>query len=224
MPDLPPNRELLPSLARLVRGLSALFWGLPVTLIVCVQTAWVDGLRRLNILPPVIVTGWLLFGLWELGHFQKTERVWLAALTRAKLLGLACLGLAPFLFWWNRAPSQIYFQQMALLFLLAAILFLSELNVVLRRLTAMLPDETLRAETRQFTALNRVVLFGLLALFVAYLGLDRLRALPRWVAAGMEYSRQGGLLLLLLFPLAMTMALLWKIKAAILDSVFTPKE
>ena len=35
MPDPAPNVELLRSLGRLVRGLSALFWGLPLALIVC---------------------------------------------------------------------------------------------------------------------------------------------------------------------------------------------
>ena len=38
-----PNAELLNSLGRLVRGLSALFWGLPLTLVVSVQTAAVHG-------------------------------------------------------------------------------------------------------------------------------------------------------------------------------------
>lgn len=223
MSDLPANRELLPSLARLVRGLSALFWGLPVALIVCVQTAWTDSLRAFGVMPPVAAAAWLLFGLWELGHFQKNERIWLGALARAKLLGLACLGLAPFLFWWSRVPFEIFFRQMALMFLLAEILFLGELNLVLRRLTAMLPDETLRTETRQFTLLNRALLLLLLVLVAAYLGLDRLPALPPWVVAGLESFQRRGLLLLFLLPLAMTMAMLWKTKAAILDSVFTPK-
>ena len=35
MPDLAPNADLLRSLGRLARGVSALFWGLPAALIVC---------------------------------------------------------------------------------------------------------------------------------------------------------------------------------------------
>ena len=223
MSDAPLNPELMPSLARLVRGLSALFWGLPVALIVCVETAWMDSLHSFGLIPPVIVIGWLLFGLWELGHFQKQERVWRNALDRAKLIGLTVLCLAPFLYWWNRVPFEPLFDQMALVFLLGAILLLSELNLVLRRLTAMLPDETLRSETRQFTTLNRMLLLVVLASVAAYLYLDHLPPLPAWFIIGLETFKRKGLLLLILMPLAMTMALIWKTKETILDGIFKSK-
>ena len=77
MPDTAPNTELLRSLGRLVRGLTALFWGLPIALIVCVQTAKADWLKSFGIVPPLLVTGWLLYGLWQLEHFQKQERIWM---------------------------------------------------------------------------------------------------------------------------------------------------
>ena len=54
---------------------------------------------------------------------------------------------------------------------LSALLFLFNLNVVLKQLGAMLPDETLRHETGQFTALNRWLLAVLLFLGVAYVAL-----------------------------------------------------
>lgn len=223
MSDSPLNPELMPSLARLVRGLSALFWGLPIALIVCVQMAWTDALHSFGLLPPVVVIGWLLFGLWELGHFQKQERIWRRALGRAKLIALAVLGLAPFLYWWSRVPYEPFFNQMALLFLLGAVLLLGELNLVLRRLTAMLPDATLRTETRQFTSLNRLLLLVLLAFTAGYLYLDRLPPLPAWFIIGVETFKRKGLLLLFLLPLAMTMALIWKTKETILDAIFKSK-
>src|ERR1017187_9574101 len=89
MPDPAPNTELLQSLGRLARGLSALFWGLPLALFLCVQTAKTDWLRDLNIFPPLAATSLMLYGLWQLGHFQKQERPWRSALDRAKLLGFA---------------------------------------------------------------------------------------------------------------------------------------
>src|SRR5579872_6186556 len=101
LPEIAPKTELLRSLGKLVRGLSALFWGLPVTLIICVQTAKTESLRSFGIIPPVVVTSWLLFGLWQLGAFQKQERVWMSALDRAKMLAMVDLGLSPFLYWWN---------------------------------------------------------------------------------------------------------------------------
>jgi len=43
MLETPENPKLLWSLGRLVRGLSALFWGLPLTLLASVETAAFPG-------------------------------------------------------------------------------------------------------------------------------------------------------------------------------------
>src|SRR4051812_10456818 len=85
MSDVAPNAELLRSLGRLVRGLSALFWGLPAALAVCVVTlgGWFSGIFAM--LPALAATGLLWFGLWQLGSFQKQERPWRNALDRAQL-------------------------------------------------------------------------------------------------------------------------------------------
>ncbi|HTI98124.1 MAG TPA: hypothetical protein VL527_04395 [Dongiaceae bacterium] len=226
MPDPAPNSQLIPSLGRLVRGLSSLFWGLPLTLLVCVQTARTDLFHTFNLFPPVLFIAWLLYGLWQLGYFQRQERIWLRALDRTRMLGLISLGLAPFLYWWNQVPYNAFFSQMVMLLTVMAVLFLSELNLVLRRLGAMLPDETLRLETRQFTTLNRTLLLLLLLLMAGYFVLNQFSILPLWVQLSLNtISRQGlwVLVFLVLLPLAMTMALLWKIKEVILASIFGTK-
>ncbi|MBI3851102.1 MAG: hypothetical protein HY298_12620 [Verrucomicrobia bacterium] len=231
MPDPAPNAELLRSLGQLVRGLSALFWGLPIALIVCVQTAKSDWLKTFGMVPPVLVTGWLLYGLWQLGYYQKQERIWRSALDRAKLFGLVNLGLSPFLYWSNKIPNHPFFMPMVALLALSGLIFLSNFNLVLQRLSAMLPDETLRLETRHFTTLNRCLLLAAALLALSYQTLVHFNSLPIQVAAVLEQlERQGRLWWLLLtvlplaifvlLPLAMTMALLWKIKETILDSVF----
>src|SRR5438552_692865 len=154
MSALAPQAELLRSLGRLVRGLSALFWGLPLTLLVCVQTAASEWLRPLGAAPPVLVTVLLSYGLWQLGHFQKQERIWTGTLDRAKLLSVVNIGLSPFIFWWNKLPHvQLYSIALGLL-MISGLLFLFDLNQVLQRLAAMLPDETLRLETKWFTSVN----------------------------------------------------------------------
>jgi len=51
MPDPAPNAELLRALGRLVRGLSVLFWGLPLALVACVQTAKTEWLRQFGLSP-----------------------------------------------------------------------------------------------------------------------------------------------------------------------------
>lgn len=223
MPDPTPNTELLHSLGWLARGLSALFWGLPTLLIVTVHTARADWLAPLAIVPILALNGLLLIGLWQMSSFQKQERPWHAALDRAKLLGLVNLGLSPFIYWWNHVPDQLFFAIGVFLLALASVLFLFNLNVVLARLGAMLPDETLRHETKQFTAFNRGLLLALLLLAALFLGFTQLPNLPvqlRLVALLMERGGQWALILLVLLPLAMTMALIWKTKEVILESVF----
>jgi hypothetical protein len=223
MPDPAPNAELLRSLGRLVRGLSALFWGLPLTLIVCVETAESSNLRSFNVLPPVLTTGLLVYGLWQLSYFQRQERIWIKALDWAIMLGLVDMGLSPFLFWWNQRPDQEFYVVMVGLLAVSGIIFLSSLNLVLYRLSAMLPDENLRLETRHFTTLNRFVLLGILLLGSMFILWPRFPALPMLPLSLDRLAVVGGpwlIVFLALVPLALTMALVWKIKQVILDSVF----
>ncbi len=223
MPAPAPNAELLRSLGRLARGLSALFWGLPAALIVGVRTAQADWPSAWSVVPVLALNGLMLFGLWQMSFFQKQERPWRAALDRAKLLGLINLGLSPFLYWANRMSTHPFFAIAVLVLALSGLLFLFNLNLVLERLGAMLPDETLRHETKQFTALNRNLLVALLLLVAIYFCLVQIPNLPLQLlkfVAWLDRSRLWILILLVLLPLAMTMALIWKTKEVILDSVF----
>jgi hypothetical protein len=221
-----PNPELLRSLGKLARGLSALFWSLPAALIICAETARADWLKPWGMVPALVATALPLYGLWQLGGFQKRERPWRLALDRAGLLGLVNFGLCPFLFWHSRMPAEPFFNAAIFVLALSALLFLFNLNLVIKQLGNMLPDETIRHEARQFTALNRWLLAALLFLGVAYLVLLRDPRLPAPLGAIFVWLQGFGLLVLAFFallPLAMTMALLWKTKEVILDSVFGAK-
>jgi hypothetical protein len=221
-----PNPELLRSLGRLARGLSALFWGLPASLVVCAETARDDWLKPWGFVPALLATALPLYGLWLMGDFQKQERPWRNALDRAELLGLVNFGLCPFLYWHNKMPAEPFFNAALSVLALSAILFLFDLNVVIKQLGAMLPDETLRHETRQFTALNRGLLAVLLFFGVAYVVLVRDPRPPVAFGALFGWLQDfgfWGLILFALLPLAMTMALIWKTKEVILDSVFSAK-
>ena len=223
MPDPAPNANLLHSLGRLVRGLSALFWGLPIALIACFYTAKAESLRAFGIAPPLVTTALLTYGLWQLGDFQKQERVWRASLDRAKLLSLFNLGLSPFLYWWNKVPMNLFFLVMVLLLAISGLLFLGSVNLVLRRLGAMLPDESLRLETRQFTTLNLNLLAATFLLALLYVAAGQFHPLPSWLGAVLgviDHASLWFLIVLVLLPLAMTMALLWKTKEVILENVF----
>ena len=178
MSDPASNPELLRSLGKLARGLSALFWGLPAALVVCVETARTGGFKSFGLIPALAATCLLLFGLWQMGDFQRQERPWRNALDRAKLLGLINLGLCPFLFWHHRMPQEAFFRAAVLVLIFSAILFVFNLNIVIKQLGAMLPDETLRHETILFTALNRWLLAFLFLLNVAYVILLHVSEMP----------------------------------------------
>jgi hypothetical protein len=220
--DPAPKAELLRSLGRLVRGLSALFWGLPIALLVCFHTARADILRTYHVLPPLAATGLLAFGLWQLGDFQRQERVWRSSLDRARILALINFGLSPFLYWWNKMPGNTFFGMVVLVMCISGLLFLASLNVTLQRLGAMLPDEALRIETKQFTTLNLNLLLVTFLLALLYIALARAHTLPLWLGFIAQILDRGFwfLILLVLLPLAMTMALIWKTKEVILDNVF----
>jgi hypothetical protein len=229
MPEPPPNAELLRSLGRLVRGLSALFWGLPIALIVCVWTANPRWWRSFGVIPPLVSTGLLVYGLWQLGGFQRQERVWRAALDRARILSLINFGLSPFLYWHGQFPDNRFFTIALIILAGSGVFFVASLNLVLQRLGAMLPDEALRLEIKQFTALNLKLLVATLFCGLIYFLIELSQRIPIWLEKLLIDIERSGfgfativlpLAMFVLLPLAMTMALLWKTKEVILDNVF----
>jgi hypothetical protein len=219
-----PDPQLLRSLGRLARGLSALFWGLPAWLIVSVETARVETANPFGLVPALALNILILFGLWQISAFQSQERPWRRALDRATLPAVVNLGLCPFIFWYSRMPEQPFFDCAIGVLVLSAVVFVFNLNLVLRQLGAMLPDETLRQETRQFTALNRWLIVAWLAVVLAINSLpwlvDRyLHVSPNWLFV-LRHLELTILLFLGLAPFAITLALIWKAKEVILDSVF----
>ena len=150
------------------------------------------------------------------------------ALERLRLIALVNVGLSPFLFFWNKVPGHLFFTIMVEVMFLTALAFLFLLNSVLARLAAMLPDETLRGETKLFTRLNQTILLIIIAAHPLWFMLRGFDTLPRVVVEVVLLFERGGDMLTLMFwmfflllPVAMTMALLWKIKEVIMASVFS---
>ena len=230
MDEIDTQPDLLPALARVVRGTSMLFWGLPVAMVVSIMSTlsnWTDAAWPMGMLMPPVAFGVLWVGLWLLGAFQPQERVWQAALGQAKLLGLFNLGLSPFLHWHHRAPDELYFANAVWLLALVFVFYLMALNKTLARLAAMLPDETLRVESQLFSRMNRVLLtITSISIGVMYL-VTRIDEPPellfRLVAMAAQF-RPWLFMAFVLIPVSMTMSLLWKTKESILASVFTPKQ
>jgi hypothetical protein len=218
-----PDPALLPALGRLLRGLSTLFWALPLTLLACANNLVADWLRTFGLAPPVVLTALLLYGVHLLGAFHPGERPWQQALERTRILAIVNLGQAPFLYWSHQVPDNFHLGAGVGLFFVSGVLFLHHLNHALDRLAAMLPDQTLRSDTRLFTRLNRAALGGLLGAVSTLYVLLQIQSLPgslRVVLLTMDYERRWVFLFLLLLPVALTMTLIWKIKDTIFDSVF----
>lgn len=226
-----PNAALMAALGRLVRGLSALFWGLPAALVIAVQTVKGEWFKPAGFLPATLAMGLLLYGTHLLGAFQPQERVWRHTWDRARLVAMVNVGFAPFLFFWSKVSLSPFFTIMVQLLMVTSLLFLYLLNSVLLRLAAMLPDETLREEARLFTRVNQVVLLFMMAVLPVYFVLRTFPKLPRFLVESIVLVEHGStllhftvLLVFVLLPVAMTMALLWKTKEVILGAVFTPND
>ena len=86
----------------------------------------------------------------------------------------------------------------------------------------MLPDESPLVETKHFTLLNRLLVLGILLLGGAFGLCCIIRKCFPTQNYGLPLEPHGFwiFLFLVLLPLAVTMALIWKIKQVILDSVF----
>jgi hypothetical protein len=218
--------DLMRALGRLVRGLSMLFWGIPLTLAADVQTArtdWLDALGALSFAPALVLSGLLWHGLRQLRDFRPQERIWHQALHRAEIFAIINTGLAPFLFWWHRFPLVPFYFVCIHFLAVSGYFFLIQINQVLRRLAAMLPDETLRLETRTFAAMNTWMFSVALVSLSVYLVLTDFHGAPRLMGRHfMDLQTLGEwlVLFLTLMPAAVTLALLWKIKEAIFTGFF----
>jgi hypothetical protein len=102
-------------------------------------------------------------------------------------------------------------------------IFLVYINQVLSRLAAMLPDQTLRLETRSFAAWNTWMLAAALAGLSVEIPLTNFPValrLPGSPFLGPQRIGEWLILFLTLTAVAVTLALLWKIKEAIFTSLF----
>lgn len=208
----------------MARGLSALFWGLPIALLTSAQTDVFAWIRPQSALVPILAHVLLLFGVFQLGGFQTRERVWMHAVDRAKLVGMTNLGLSPFLFFWNMAPDVPLFGIAVVFLMFSGLLFIYNINHMLQRLTAMLPDQTLREETLIFTRLNRQLLIVVIGVLILYIVLTTQRLLPGsliQILIVLDQVRNMLVVFLVLLPLALTLTLIWKVKETVFNCVFT---
>ena len=242
MPNV-PSAELRP----LLRGLNALLVGLTLALLVCVPGAVGDWIRLFVIvllegnalpgmwvfalLPSLFAIGLLVVAVWQLGQFRVDVKEWQSDLYHSRLFILVCLGLSPFL-QWSEVESGIppggmfVFHLNVILFPLAAFVFLLHLNLLLRRLATLLPNEVLQADTRIFAKLNPMLLLLVLIVVGIYLLASMLQPTNQRFKQIMEAidGQSGRLLILLVLPsLATTLSMVWKSRQTALRMIFEPE-
>jgi hypothetical protein len=225
--EAPDAGDAIVDLASVMRGLSAVFWGLPLSLLAFARHFLVLWPTIYDLLFPTVSTLLLFFGLTRLGRWHPQERVWQKAVLLAQVLALIMVGLSPFLFLWSRAPAYPFYARAVLLLVCAAFGFVVALTRVLMRLSAILPDEVARADARLFHTLSTYVVLVLVSVAVtvyvrlAPIPLHEYLALPR---QPFGFGRQALLLLLTLIPVAMAMAVSWKLKEVVMAMVVsTPR-
>ncbi len=205
-------------LAGVLRGLSALFWSLPLALLAFARHFLAIIPTVYDLMLPTVATGLALYGLFRMGPYQRSERIWQTSLHRAQMLGLLVVGLSPFLFLWGRMPSVDFFARSVALLLAVALVFLVALLGTLERLAAMMPDDTVRGDAHMFRGLTAYVVAVLAGVSVTLYW----RLLPGRLSEFLEIprqplglGRQAILLLLVLVPVAMAMAVTWKLKEVV---------
>tara|TARA_Y100001934_G_C12325491_1_gene762382 strand:+ start:427 stop:1029 length:603 start_codon:yes stop_codon:yes gene_type:complete len=195
----------------------------PIALLVCVQSLVTDWLRPLGATPPLLATGLVLFGILESRHFHPQERVWQETLNRARIFATVNFGLAPFVFFWSRFPHDDYYRSIMVMMIVSTVLFIYHLNLCLRYLARMLPDQTLREDTELFTGMNILLIVVLLVSIAVYRFLQEIETLPIFVIYILELIEESGrwsAIFLVLLPIAMTMSLIWKIKETVMSGIF----
>ena len=221
--NLPLKKSILKSVGRLIRGLSALFWGLPVALLSEAHTDLYGRAREMGILLPLLTNAMLLFGLVQIGKFQAQERIWSKAVERSILIGVLNLGLTPFLFFWHDFPGIPFYSFSVALLFFCGLTYLYHLNYVLKRLAFMIPDETLRHDTELFSGLNRRMLSMMMILTLLYHVIWLLPSLPApifIILKMVESVRPWLIVFMVVMPVAMTMTMVWKIKEILLDNLY----
>lgn len=215
------REELLMNLGPLTRGLSCLFWGLPMCLITCVQVAMTDWYRPLGLFafaPPTISAFLIWIGFRQLSRFRienGSDLEWRQSVERSEIFGLVGIGLSPFVYWWSRFPNVEYFTAGMVLMGLNGLACLYQVNHNLRSISDRIPDGELREEVRFFSYLNTCLLWLGLAFVAAYSALVAWKALPNSMIGlifTLNLVRQWLLLFFLLWPLSITMSMIWKSK------------
>lgn len=211
-------------LRALVRGLALLFWSLPLELVIGINLAAAGWFGNFGVLAPVVPPAMMLIGLGELKKFRPEHHAWQRLLDQTRLMAMINTGLAPFLYWWRRLPTNMFFEAMLVLLAVCAFLVLARLNRVLISLAELIPGPALNTEMRKLGAMNHAAMVTVAGVIAIHGLAALLHALPRaYFEHLLDPTRPRALVLivvLVLAPVALTMGMIWRSREAVLDAVF----
>lgn len=207
---------------RLIRGLSALFWGLPLALLFSFKTGTGLLVSRPEAITPIMAFALLTFGSHQLKSIRIVNQPTGQLVDWINLFALTNLGLSPFLYFWNQQPDEPYFSQVVGLLLLSGLLFVYLFNRLLFHLGNHLHEEPLRTETNLFSSFNAYCLIALTITIGVYfvLGEVPLGIMDfRLMSHPLMRIAHVIVLFFILLPLALTMTLTWRVKEALFDGL-----
>ena len=215
-------------LIRLIRGLSAIFWGIPLALLVCVRSAASAWLKPLDVLHTTASVALVCYGIWQFGYLHGVKsRAWTRTIDRCKMLAVTCTGLTPFIFFWNHFPGEFFFAYAVFALTFCALLFLLKYNLLLKCLGGQYTDDILKSEIDLFATMNSwcaaLLLIGVGFIAGANLALTDEQFLGLLNSPFMPVG-QTAVVILVLMPIAMTMTLTWKLKECFLEARLTIAE
>lgn len=211
--ELPPHRLKVPDV---LRGLSALFWGLPAALVASIHVSLDAHAMGLRFILPMGAFTLLAYGSHQLRWVSVTRMTGWS--NRVDLLGILSMGqlfLSPFLFFFARAADQWLFIGSVYFLGLNWVGFLLVLCNLIGGIVLTSPDRTLHQDylwmkgfiggALTLLALGWTLLF--IRIFLPDLGIEP-------PVLYMIYPQFLGTFLIIsaIFPVTVLMNVLWKVK------------
>jgi len=223
MPDS-PSTEVVRTLKFLVKGLSSLFWSLPLIFIISIHTAIAGMPEPFSFFPILASITLFLYSLHQLKKFKQDKNGWQNAVDKAFYASFIMLWLCPYLHWWHKVPENSHITLAVNLYIVFGLISMLFLNKALALLVVYLPDETIKTDTQIFSDLNRQFIVSVLVIFIIFVVLDKFTDL-KYSILPRNFLLGGRSLWLLTFSIliivSITMGLVWKIKEFIFSSVFS---
>lgn len=196
----------------LIRGFSWSFWGLPLTLLLFFGALQVEVLTRLQLPSYALGVVILFVGMLHLAKAGPLTRGWMGWACSGVMLSFVMLYLAPFVYWWQRAPHVRFFGANMWLLLACTMLILVVVNRLASELGKHQEDSTFAIEAR-LCAWSVVVLMMLpfgIALGYAYYTLHKYGVTMRTTLGLAHKEMPFWLHVFFLLPFTLTMTTVWK--------------